>query len=664
MRFVRGMVLVLVLAAGCRSIAAPRDATIVAEGSTLQLALLETTDLHSNLLSYDYYRAKVDPTLGFERVATLIGQARAEYPNTLLFDAGDTIQGTVLADYQATVEPAPCARALAIHQAMDLLGYDGGTVGNHDFNYGLPFLAQVTDTPMRVSSVTPRNCAGPHYPLVLSNLYSDLDDQPLFRPWTVIARNFAARAPDGSMHSTSLRIGLLGFTPPQIMDWDHRNLAGRVHVRGVVESARRWLPELQAQHPDVIVAIVHGGPDASPDSATLENAAWHLAGVKGIDALMLGHMHRPFPGSFAELPEVDAVRGRLRGVPAVMAGFWGKYLGIIHLDLQRAGGRWQIDRAAAHSELRPICSGPDQCVAPDPRIAPLAGAAHRGAIAYLEQPIGSIDFRLNSYFAEVGDGASLAIVNAAQRDYVAAWIARERPQWRDLPLLSAASAFKTGYAGPADYTDIAPGPLSLRSAADLYLFNNQLSAVRIDGAALKRWLETAARRFQRIDPARSDAQPLLDPAFAGFNFDQFQGEGLRYRIDLSQPAGARIIGLRLRGQPLAPNTPVIVATNTYRAHGSAAFPELDGSQIVMAAADGTREVIIDWLRRHPHLRRDDLPATAWSFAELKTQVPPSFVSASGLQPLAAAAGLNGITQLQDLGDGRARYALPLTAGRP
>jgi 2',3'-cyclic-nucleotide 2'-phosphodiesterase/3'-nucleotidase len=647
--------------AACRSVP-PQTAAPLADGSVLPLALLETTDLHANVLSYDYYRAAPDPTLGFERVATLIGAARAEYPNTMLFDAGDTIQGTVLADYQARVAPLPCAEELAIHRAMDALGYDGGTIGNHEFNYGLPFLAQVTGTTMPVPDIGAQRCAGPHYPLVLSNVYADAGEQPLFRPWAIVEKTFAARQPDGSTRPVALRVGLLGFTPPQIVNWDRANLQGRAHASGVIESAQRWLPELQAQHPDVVVALIHGGPDASPYQSDLENAAWHLAGVPGIDAILMGHMHQPFPGAFANLPDVDTQRGRIRGVPAVMAGFWGKYLGIVHLDLRRRDGRWQIDRDAAHSEVRPICKTPDDCVAPDARIAPLVQAVHDDAIRYLQAPIGSVTFRLSSYFVEVGDSSTLAVVNAVQRDYVRDWIARERPQWRDEPLLSAASAFKTGFAGANDYTDIAPGPVSLRSAADLYLFGNQLVAVRIDGATLKRWMELSAQRLNRVDLGSATPQPLFNEHFASYNFDQFAGDGLRYVIDPSRPVGERITTLTLHGKPIAAGQRLIVATNNYRASGSAAFPALDGSQTVLTAPDTIRDLIAGWLRGHPQLRRTQLPPRAWTFAPLRTRAPLSFVAAAGRQALAAEAGLPEVRELQDLGDGRARYAIDLSGG--
>lgn len=663
MRFAISFVLASVLLASCRT---PAPSTAVAaasraapDGSAVSLALLETTDLHSNVLSYDYYRATPEPTLGFERAATLIDEARSEYPNTMLFDAGDTIQGTVLAEYQARVAPVACSEELAVYRAMDALGYDGGTIGNHEFNFGLPFLAQVTGTPMNVSGVSAQRCAGPHYPLVLSNVYSDADQQPVFRPWAIVTKTFTATLPDGRTQPVSLRVGLLGFTPPQIVNWDRANLQGRVHVSGVVEAAQRWLPELQAQHPDIVVALIHGGPDASPYSSDLENAAWHLAGVPGIDALMMGHMHQPFPGSFASMPDVDTERGRIRGVPAVMAGFWGKYLGIVHLDLRRDDGRWQIDRAAAHSEVRPICKTPKDCVAPDPRIAPLVQAAHDGAIAYLQSPIGSVAFRLSSYFVEVGDSSTLAVVNTVQRDYVRDWLAREHPEWRDEPLLSAASAFKTGFAGAGDYTDIAPGTVSLRSAADLYLFSNQMMAVRIDGATLRRWMELSAQRFKRIDPKDAAPQALFNDHFPSYNFDQFAGDGLRYVIDPSRPIGQRVTSLTLNGTPIADRQMLIVATNSYRAVGSAAFPALDGSQTVLSAPDTIRELIVSWLHEHPQLQRTQLLPRAWRFAPLKTQAPLSFVSASGKGVIAGEAGLRNVGELQDLGDGRARYRIDL-----
>ncbi|MGB8636336.1 MAG: bifunctional 2',3'-cyclic-nucleotide 2'-phosphodiesterase/3'-nucleotidase [Rhodanobacteraceae bacterium] len=634
----------------------------VTDGSTANLTILETTDLHSNILSFDYYRLQPDRSLGFERAATLVRQARQQYPNTVLFDAGDTIQGSVLADYQALVDPVACDQELAIYRVMDAIGYDAGTAGNHEFNYGLPYLSQVTGTPMHVDGVPKRRCAGPHYPIVLSNVFSDLDNKPIYQPWTVVEKTITASRPDGSQVEAPIRIGLIGFTPPNIMDWDHRNLQGKVHVMGVVEAARKYLPQLQAQHPDLIVAILHGGLSTQPYTAQLDNAGWYLAQVPGIDAMMLGHSHTSFPGPhFKDMKDVDDVSGHVHGVPAVMGGYFGKDLGLIHLRLAYRDGHWVSDAAAAKSEVRSVCPQKNNCVAPDPQIAPMVAKVHQAAIDYVNTPIGQSGFRMSTYFADLGDMTALAVVNAAQRDYVRNWIGKDHPDLAGIPILGAAAAFRSGFAGPADYTDVAAGPLTIRSAADLYFYPNTLAAVKIDGAGLKAWLERSAGRFNRIDPASTAPQPLINHRFKGYNMDQISGAGLHYVVDVSQPYGHRITDMTLGGKPLDPQQPLIVVTNNYRANGGGQFPGLDGSRTVLNAPDGNREVLINWLKAHPHVERADFDLQPWHFAPLNTQGPVTFTSASNKLDVARADGLSGVSLLKDNGDGTSTYAVKLEA---
>lgn len=646
------------LLAGCAGL--PWQGGRTPDGARASVAILETTDVHANVLSYDYYKLKPDASLGYERTATLIRRARAELPNTFLFDSGDTIQGSVLADYQALVKPVACDQELAVYQAMDAMGYDGGTAGNHEFNYGLRFLSQVTGTPMNVDGGHSERCAGPRFPLVLANVYSARDGKPIFRPWTVVTKHIEAYTADGSKLSVPLKVGIIGFTPPPILDWDKQNLAGRVTVSGVVEAARKYLPELQAQHPDLVVAILHGGLDTAPYTPDMENAGWHLAGVPGIDALLLGHSHAEFPGPrYAGLKDVDAQRGLVRGVPAVMADFFGKDLGVIRLVLDRKDGRWVVDHEESHSEVRRICPQKNDCVPADPAIAPLVRQAHEAAIAHVNTPIGESTLRLSSYFADEGNMTALAPVNAAQIDYVRTELPRSHPELAGVPVLSAAAAFRTGFGGPDDYTDVAPGPLTLRNAADLYFYPNTLAAVKADGAGVKAWLEQSAERFNRIDPAKSGEQALINSRFTGYNFDQIQG-GIHYVIDVSKPVGQRITTLTFQGKPVEPSQPFVVVTNNYRASGGGHFPGLDGSNIVLAAPDGTREILAKWLERHQRIGAKELEPTSWKFAPLKTSGPVVFTDASGKQDVAREAGLDNIRQLKDHGDGTATYAIDLS----
>ncbi|KZC43716.1 bifunctional metallophosphatase/5'-nucleotidase, partial [Rhodanobacter sp. FW510-R12] len=528
------------------------------------------------------------------------------------------------------------------------------------FNYGLRFLSQVTGTPMNVDGGHRERCAGPRFPLVLANVYSARDGKPIFQPWTVVTKHIEAYTADGSKLSVPLKVGIIGFTPPPIMDWDKQNLAGKVTVSGVIEAAQKYLPELQAQHPDLVVAILHGGLDTAPYTPDMENAGWHLAGVPGIDALLLGHSHAEFPGPrYAGLKDVDAQRGLVRGVPAVMADFFGKDLGVIRLVLDRKEGRWVVDHAESHSEVRRICPQKNACVPADPAIAPRVRQAHEAAIAYVNTPIGESALRMSSHFADEGNMTALAPVNAAQADYVRSELPRSHPELANVPVLSAAAAFRTGFGGPDDYTDVAPGPLTLRSAADLYFYPNTLAAVKIDGTGLKAWLEKSAERFNRIDPAKAGEQALINSRYTGYNFDQIQG-GIHYVIDVSKPVGQRITTLTFQGKPVEPSQPFVVVTNNYRASGGGHFPGLDGSNIVLAAPDGTREILAKWLERHKRIGAKDLEPTSWQFAPLKTRGPVVFTDASGKQAVAREAGLGNIRQLKDHGDGTATYAIDLS----
>jgi 2',3'-cyclic-nucleotide 2'-phosphodiesterase / 3'-nucleotidase len=110
-----------------------------ATGPTIKLRLLETSDLHTFDEDYDYSRDQPDETVGLTKVATLIHAARAGARNTLLFDNGDIIQGNPLADYVAIPGQFPADGTRPTIRAMNTLGYDAATVGNHEFNYGLDF---------------------------------------------------------------------------------------------------------------------------------------------------------------------------------------------------------------------------------------------------------------------------------------------------------------------------------------------------------------------------------------------------------------------------------------------------------------------------------------------------------------------------------------------
>ncbi|MGF6528602.1 bifunctional 2',3'-cyclic-nucleotide 2'-phosphodiesterase/3'-nucleotidase [Variovorax sp. PvP013] len=653
---------------------APATAASAAAGTRATLAILETTDLHANVRSYDYFKLADDPSYGYERTATLIEAARAEFPNTFLVDNGDTVQGTALADYEATVAPLPCGQAPSIYRAMNATGFDAGTLGNHEFNYGLAYLDRIVGGGLDVEGVDAGlRCAGANFPLVLANVTSTRTGRTLFKPYTIVTKQIAATGPDGRAVNVPLKVGVIGFTTPGILNWDKRWLDGKVATEGAVEAAQKYVPRLKAEGADIVVALQHGGLDGTAYSPTMENPGLHLSKVAGIDAMVMGHQHGLFPdrGTRPAYTQagVDNAAGTVNGVPAVMASSWGKALGVIRLGLVWDGKAWSVDKTRTTVEARLTETGKDAAgkttyVAADASVAPLVATQHQAAIAYVRTPIGRTDFRMSTYFADVGDPGAIQIVNAAQADHVARYVRANLPQYANLPVLSVSAPFKSGYEGGRDFTDVAAGDLAIFNAADLYLYPNTVYAVKVTGAEVQAWLEAAAKRFNRIDPTRTADQQLVG-TFPGYNFDMFTTPDVRYEIDVTQPVGGRIRNLTYKGLPIDARQDFVIATNNYRAtSGGASFiAALDGRSTIYASPDANRDVLIDFIKANPNVARAQYGAArSWRFTPVATAGRVLFTSGQGVAGVAAAAGLTGVSLVADddgSGKGRALYRIDL-----
>ena len=253
-----------------------------AAAGQVHLRVMETTDLHVHVFPYDYYGDRPVDTVGLARTASHIADIRAEATNSLLVDNGDLIQGNPMGDYIAYERGMSDGDMHPIVEAMNVVGFDAATIGNHEFNYGLDFLKKST--------------AGANFPWVLANVATKQgagprDDTTLYQPYVILDRTVV----DGSGAEHTLKIGLIGFTPPQIMNWDRRHLEGNVEVRDIVKTAEAFVPEMKEAGADIIIALSHSG--IGPESGDmLENASVPLAGVDGVDAIVTGHHHLVFPG--------------------------------------------------------------------------------------------------------------------------------------------------------------------------------------------------------------------------------------------------------------------------------------------------------------------------------------------------------------------------------
>jgi 2',3'-cyclic-nucleotide 2'-phosphodiesterase/3'-nucleotidase len=391
------------------------------------------------------------------------------------------------------------------------------------------------------------------------------------------------------------------------MQWDKANLEGRVIVRDIAATARRYVPEMRAKGAQLVIAIPHSGFERTWTGELAENEVGQLSMVPGIDAILFGHAHAEFPGpDFANRPNADIARGTINGVPAVMPGRWGDHLGVIDLTLEDSAGVWKV--TASQASIRPIYDrvAKRSLAAADPMVETAIATEHARTLVYTRGQVASSSAPIDSYFAQVMDDPSVQVVANAQIAYVVR--AMQGTAYEKLPVLSAAAPFKTGgRQGWNYYTDIPAGPLAMKNIADLYMYPNTLKALLLSGAQVREWIEMSAGQFRRIDPSGPARQPLLDETFRSYNFDTL--DGVSYEIDVTQPArydanGAliapdahRVQNLRWRGEPVAMEAKFIVATNNYRAFGGGNFPGLSAANVVLDSPDENRQVLVDYLRQ-------------------------------------------------------------------
>lgn len=533
-------------------------------GNQADLRIIATTDIHGFLTDFDYYKDAPTEKFGFTRTASLIEQARKEVKNSVLVDNGDLIQGNPIADYQAAVG-AKQGKADPAIATLNAMKYEVGTLGNHEFNYGLDYLTGA----MKQAN----------HPIINANIVKPGTDEPFFQPYFIQEKAII----DTHGQKQTIKIGYIGFVPPQVMVWDKANLEGKVEARDIVKTAEKYVPIVKEKGADVVIALAHTGPSDEPYKEGAENSAFYLADVKGIDAVIFGHSHRLFPNKeFEKSPNADITKGTMKGVPESMAGYWGNNISVVDLSLAEQNGKWAVvDGKAA---LRPI------------------------------------------YNAET---KKAAIENHPE---IVAF--KGLPELTGLPVLSAGAPFKAGGRknDPTGFTEVDKGQLTFRNAADLYLYPNTLVVVKVTGAELKEWLECSAGMFKQIDPTSTQPQSLLDwQGFRTYNFDVI--DGVEYQFDITQPArydgecklinenSHRVINLTFKGKPVEPKQEFLIATNNYRAYG-AKFPGTGDKHIVFAAPDENRQVLSNYISAESKAKGHVVPTADknWRIAPINAKV--------------------------------------------
>lgn len=543
--------------------------------------VMGTTDLHGNVFNWDYFTDKefddkAHNDVGLAKISTLVDQVRREKGrhNTLMIDAGDTIQGTQLSYYYAKIDPITAKRG-PVHpmaQAMNAIGYDAAALGNHEFNYGIPVLRKFEE-----------QC---DFPLLGANALDAKTLRPAFAPYVIKK----LRTP----HGRDVKVAILGLTNPGIAIWDKVNVGGKMVFPGLEEQAAKYVPRLRSMGADVVIVSAHSGSSGTSSYGDqipyVENAAGLVAEqVPGIDAILVGHAHSEIPEYFVE--------NKQTGKKVVLSEplKWGQRLTLFDFDLVWEKGRWVVEKAGSQ-----VLNS--NTVAEDPKITKMLADEHTKVVAYVNQVIGMSAAAMTTAEAAWKDEPIIDLINVVQAETVKAALAGG--EYAALPVLSQASCFSRTAQIPA-------GDVTIKDAAGLYPFENTLEARLVTGAQVKDYLEFSARYYvQTAAGAPVDPEKLTNADNTpDYNYDAVSG--LTYDIDIAKPIGSRIVGLSFEGKAIDPAAQFVLAVNNYRASGGGNFPHVPAAKQLWANSEEIRNTIIAWVQAKGSVDGAEFASVDW-----------------------------------------------------
>jgi 2',3'-cyclic-nucleotide 2'-phosphodiesterase/3'-nucleotidase len=586
------------VAATAATVATASPATAGTGGSTARttkLSILGTTDLHGNVYNWDYFKnAEFDDAqhndIGVAKVKTVIDRERAARSHpVLVLDAGDTIQGTPLAYYYAKVQPIGGSTIHPMARAMNLIGYDAAALGNHEFNYGIPLL-RTFESQL-------------NFPLLGANAVDPVTKRPVFPPY-VIKRVKVDRGPD-------LTVGILGLTNPGIAIWDKANVEGKMEFPGLVEQAKKFVPELKAKGCDVVIVSAHSGDitgssygDALP---YVENASTLVAQeVADVDAILVGHAHLDIPNR-----EVSSKVTPDKKVVLCEPFFWGKRVAVFDLELERKGNRWSITSITSDTL-------PTNTAEADPEVAAAVQQQHATVVKYVNSVVGTSAVAMSAARSVVEDVPIIDFVNFVQADAVKAGLTGADAS---LPVLSEAAPFNRAASFPA-------GNVTIRDVAGLYIYDNTLLGVKLTGAQVKDYLEYSMRYFKQVSgPGPFTTAAVTNAVYNGattpdYNFDSVAGldAPLTYDVDIAQPIGSRVTNLQYDGAAIDPAQEFVLAINNYRQSGGGGFPHVSTAPVVYNRQNEIRQLLIDWVVAHGEIDPTDFASADWKLVSGGTPI--------------------------------------------
>lgn len=491
-------------------------------GTEGDLIILATTDLHGVVLPYDFTEQK-DIDVSLAAVASYVKKVRSGPAPVVLLDNGDNLQGQPSVYYYNFIDTISThINALAFNS----MGYDATTIGNHDIEAGHP----VYDRLVREYN----------FPVLAANAVSVETGEPYFKPYIIVEKK-------------GIRVAVLGLVTPLIPQWLPPELYSGMEFRDMLETARKYMPLIKRENPDLIVGLFHSGWDERSDEESSEshydrNGVAAIAyNVPGFDVILCGHNHN--------VVNTTIVNSAGESVVVIEGGSRAQRIG--RVDVKFTGSK-------TTGKAKAVSTGSVVDVndySPDPAFMENFKARHIAVNEYVRKVIAFSEAKMSSRDSYFGSSPFVDMVHSIQLGITGADISFSAPLSFDVSI-------------PA-------GPVTVGDMFKLYRFENMLYTMWMTGSEIKRYLEYSYSdwlntmkgpgdnllKFQRT----KDGGILIRNGEAWlsnqpYNFDS--AAGIDYIVDASKPAGKRVtIKSFSDGTPFVMNKRYHVAVNSYRGNG-------------------------------------------------------------------------------------------------
>lgn len=503
--------------------------------------ILATSDMHGNIWGYSYEDGAETDNNGMARLSTYIKQVREEYPAVFLVDAGDAIQGTIMTDDLANKSPEDEHPVIA---AMNAMGYDAMTVGNHEFNWGV-------DTMKKILSQAA-------FPVLSMNILNPDGSYATGEGWTIIERG-------------GVKLAVIGVCTPDIPIWDDgKQGIDEMTYEAADAAVKKAVAEIGDQA-DIILVSAHMGQYAEFDEENGSDSGLKILEENPeVDILQVGHMHITVDESFGEVPVVGVRNGGRE---------------IARIDVTLDENRKIKDISTAIVDMADY--EPDEEI----RKLNVVKTMHEKTLGYVA---GDTDGDSES---DEPVGMTTAVFQPA--DEITGLPAGMLEDTAVIDLILKIQMLNSGadVSGAAlfkDTSNLPEGPIYYNNIFDIYKFDNTLYRVNVTGAELKAYMEKDAAFYNQWVPG--DINISFDPEHPGYRYDMFAG--VDYEIDISKPAGERIKNVMYHGEPLKDDEILKLAISNYRYSSTLMTDQLIKNKHDWESSCSIRDMIVNYFREN------------------------------------------------------------------